>query len=116
MKLISAVFLATFSLATFASWSGPFENGSLVFRISNESPVAKGKIIRTSLNTSVVSIYATNGSCFIYNKDFVSASNLFLAINSNKLTSVVCEVEEAPDLKASAINTQKFSLELNKAI
>jgi hypothetical protein len=115
MKLITIMVLATFSLAAFASWNGPFENGSLVFRTSNESPISKGKIIRTSLNTRVVSVYTTNTSCFIYNKDFASASNLFLAINSNKLTSVVCEVEQVADLKASAINTESFSLELNKS-
>lgn len=116
MKLITTMMLATFSLTAFASWNGPFENGSLVFRTNNESPVSKGKIIRTSLNTTVVSVYTTNASCFIYNKDFVSASNLFLAINSNKQISVVCEVEQVADLKAAAINTENFSLELIKSL
>jgi hypothetical protein len=92
-----------------------YKDGTLVFRTSNESPISKGKIVRTSLNTKVVSIYTTNASCFIYNKDFASASNLFLAVNSNRLTSVVCEVEQVADLKASAINTESFSLEINKS-
>ena len=114
MKLIFSLLMAACTMNAFAAWEGPFENGSLVFRTSNESPVMKGKIIRTSLNASVVSVYSSNSSCFIYNKDSSSASSLFIAINSTKLTSVVCEVEQASDLKASEINTERFTVELNR--